>query len=96
MLLMKHKFSQQLTEYRKKAKMTKTDVAKVLGIKSQFVGDVESGRAKPFMFDKIMTLVGIFSLNEAQAATFVESAFLERVGENNKMFLDFLNKQGVK
>jgi len=77
-------FKLLLKKHREAAGMTKVDLANALGIKSQYIGDVEAGRTKPPPIKRCEQVADILKINKEDREEFIDVAFYERLPKEMK------------
>jgi len=73
------KFCNLLTQYRERAGLTKTELAKKIGVTVSYIIDLEAGRKKPPTIERIEQIINIFSLSKKEAMELLNSAAEERI-----------------
>ena len=81
------KFNAYLKQIREKRDMTKTELARKVGISIQYVVEVESGRSKPPTLERCQQIAKALALSEDEKNTFVNLAALERASKELKPFV---------
>ena len=68
-----------LKQYRIRASLNKTDLAKRLGVTPSYVMLLESGDRKPPSMDRLREIVAILKLSAEESRMFINAAMMERV-----------------
>jgi transcriptional regulator with XRE-family HTH domain len=78
------RFNQLLTLFRERSGLKKKHLAEKLGIKPNYIGDIESGRKKAPTLERCKQIVKILKLNDDEATEFLNAAIEERTPKEIK------------
>lgn len=84
-------FSKLLKEHREAATMTKAELAEVLRITYPYISQLETGK-KPPTFRQCEQMSKRFKLTRGEELTFFLHAFLERLSNDDRDFIDYFEK----
>lgn len=79
-----------LKEYRESRGLTKVDLAKKIGVKSQYIGDIESGRTKPPTTERTRQIIEALKISERDAQKMMFLGMYERTSEESREMIDKL------
>lgn len=77
------KFSDALTHYRENAKITKTDLAKQIGVEPTYIFAIEKGRQIPPTHERCEQIARVLKLDDSEKKKFFQLAFDERIGKDS-------------
>jgi transcriptional regulator with XRE-family HTH domain len=88
-------FSELFKRLRERSGVTKTKVAKVLGISLTYVLELESGRKVAPDYDRCMIISKVLNLSQKDSDLLVESAMRERFKAADKGFFEYVTRKAL-
>lgn len=82
-------FAKLLTHIRESKGLTKTDLAKKLGVSQQYITRIELGQTKPPSIELLLKMKNVFNLQREQIANFFTKAFMEKINDSGKSLTDY-------
>jgi transcriptional regulator with XRE-family HTH domain len=73
------KFCELLTLYREKKGLSKTELAKKIGVSPIYIMNIEAGRKKPPTLERVSQIINILSLTDKEINDFLKLAIAERI-----------------
>jgi transcriptional regulator with XRE-family HTH domain len=72
-------FNSLLIQYRTRANLSKTDLARRMDVTATYVMQLEAGTRKPPSLARLKDIVQILNINGQEAQEFINSGMLERI-----------------
>lgn len=90
------KFSSLLKFYRERARLTKTEVSKRLGVSAAYLINLENRRDTPPSYERCNQLADILNLSKPEQQEFLMTAFRERTNTDSQKFITALHPDFFK
>lgn len=86
-------FGKLLETHRQKSGLTKTELARRIGVTMPYIVDIEKGKKKPPTYATCQKLITALELTENEKLEFLKAALLERRGKKEDGFYSLIHRQ---
>jgi transcriptional regulator with XRE-family HTH domain len=82
------KFCHLLTQFRERARLSKTDLSRRLDVSSGYIINLEAGRQRPPTIKRLEQIINTLSLSKKEAKELLDCAGRERIKEKDRLFFE--------